>query len=494
MSIRVYTVSELACELKSQLESRFASCWVRGEVTGAKKIGSGHIYFTLKDKDAQISCAWFSGRRLAAMRQDAYDPETGVILGRAAHATESMLLEGGAFFCSGMISFYPARGSCQLIVSDVIASGEGLLAQEFEARKAALAKKGYFASERKRKLPENPKRVALITSEIGAAIHDFLKIAKNRGLPASIRLFPTLVQGKAAAHAIAEAIEAACAQGWAEVLVLIRGGGSLEDLWCFNEQEVADAVFRSTIPVLAGIGHEIDFTLADMTADLRASTPTHAAELLWRPRSLFAAELEQVRLRLLRAVTDSLETLSKNLDNELRALRLSSPQNRLHTMDERLLNMQRALYNAARSLLEERDRLLFLVTSRLRESMAPARMDEQLARLAMLVQSLWQSWLRAFDRADKEREQYETRLGHTWARLLDERVASFEKMAALLDSASPLALLGRGYALIEDREGEVVRSAKALAHGDPLRIYFKDGLVRARVEEELLEETFYEER
>ena len=321
----ILTVRALTEQLRRSLEGRFPFVWVRGEVSNLSRPGSGHIYFSLKDQDAQLQCVWFRGQQRQAEQGQAFDPLTGEVFDTPRPSPLELLRNGLDLLCAGRISVYAPRGQYQLLVELVQPTGQGLLAQAFEERKRKLAEAGYFAQERKRPLPWNPQRVALITSPSGAAIHDFLELAQNRGCGAEIRLFPASVQGEEAAPEIIRALDEINAQGWAQVIVLIRGGGSLEDLWAFNEEAVAEAVFCSRLPVLAGIGHEVDVTLADLTADLRAATPSHAAQLLWPLRAELRQRLDEAFAALRRAAASRLEHAELLLRERENALRWFSP-------------------------------------------------------------------------------------------------------------------------------------------------------------------------
>ncbi|MBQ7457007.1 MAG: exodeoxyribonuclease VII large subunit [Desulfovibrio sp.] len=527
----VFSVSQIADLLKKNLETLFPWVWVRGEVSGVRKTVLGHTYFTLKDAQAQLSCAWFRNRILAQRASYTYgkvDPVTGEVrsLQRLPTVTPEILAQGGEFCCLGKISFYPQRGSCQMIVEQITRSGIGFLTQAFEALRQKLDQKGYFARERKRLLPDNPRRVALVTSEQGAAIKDFLKIARNRGLGSEIRLFPSLVQGNEAAQSLALAIQQACAQGWAEVVVVIRGGGSIEDLWCFNEEIVADAIFHATIPVLAGIGHEIDVTLADMTADVRAATPTHAAELLWKPRDHFRRDIALLTERMGQSMERMLGTLSTHLLHETRALRDRSPMAKLRMLNDRLAMAASTLHAAIQKHLERLDRgfeqlwlrfsasmsetelqqkithidllqrtliqcilkmqqgqsqALVALQTRLMAAMPLERLLKELATLSMLEERLVQRETLLLDQWEQQCTQLTTRLLQAMRRFLEDRMACLAKEGALLQSANPLALLGRGYAIVEQSDGSVVQSIADLSQGTPLVVRLRDGWVHVLV-------------
>ncbi|MCR5813988.1 MAG: exodeoxyribonuclease VII large subunit [Desulfovibrio sp.] len=473
MQNAVYSVSEITAQLKQKLETTFPLIWIRGEVSGVKEMNSGHMYFTLKDAHAQLSCAWF-----AAHRRVNYNLTTGEVYPRI---TREIMEKGGEFICCGRLSFYPQRGTCQLIVENVVCSGAGALAQAFQARKEELARLGYFDAKRKRPIPQNPSRIALITSEQGAAIRDFLKIAKDRGLSSQIRLFPTLVQGKEAASAIARAIALACAQNWAEVIVLIRGGGSLEDLWCFNEQEVADAVYHSTLPVLAGIGHEIDVTLADLTCDLRAATPTHAAELLWQPRSELLSNVEAQKARLLLACENYLSGLGVRLKHEERALALASPKHKLAVFEERLAHCRHSFQTRWQAFLQAKEQALSELSRRLQRQMTPEKLDGTLAQVARLSERLGYLLQSRLTEQTQTLERLEETLWQVMLRRLEGRQAELEKWQAQLQGASPLVLLERGYALVENLEGELLRSLKSVKAGQMIRLRLSDGSLLAEI-------------
>ncbi|MBR3663567.1 MAG: exodeoxyribonuclease VII large subunit [Desulfovibrio sp.] len=473
MQNAVYSVSEITAQLKQKLETTFPLIWIRGEVSGVKEMSSGHMYFTLKDAHAQLSCAWF-----AAHRRANYNLTTGEVYPRV---TREMMEKGGEFVCCGRLSFYAQRGTCQLVVENVVCSGAGALAQAFEARKQELAQLGYFDAKRKRPIPQNPSRVALITSEQGAAIRDFLKISANRGLTSQIRLFPTLVQGKEAAAAIARAITLACSQHWAQVIVLIRGGGSLEDLWCFNEQIVADAVFQASVPVLAGIGHEVDFTLADLTADLRAATPTHAAELLWQPRAEMLRVLEEQQARLILACENFLAMLGSRLEHEERALGLASPRHKLQILQERLALCLQNFQTRWKEFVRTKEQAFLDVHNRLQRQMAPEKWDRTLARVEQLSSCLYHSLEARLAAKNRDLERLQEKLVFASERKVRAYWTELEKMQALLERASPLTLLARGYALVENLEGELVRTVDGRAAGQMIRVQLADGSLLAEI-------------
>lgn len=340
----IYSVTELTRAVKNLLEGQFPFVWVQGQVTNLSRPASGHLYFSLRDDDASIACVWF---KRSQHEEESFDPLTGEVFADGPKPGLAAGLENGQeVICAGRLSVYPPRGNYQVIVEFMQEAGKGRLQLEFELLKAELAALGYFDPDRKMKVPPRPRRVALVTSPRGAAVYDFLRIAAGRGLPAEIRIHPSLVQGDEAPASIAKAIEEANDESWAEVIVLIRGGGSLEDLWAFNSREVARAIFNSTVPVLSGVGHEVDVTLADLTADLRAATPSHAAQLLWKERRELAQELDEIELGISSAMREALRQREQLLLGFERTLRLASPVGIMERSALALESAARRLYSA----------------------------------------------------------------------------------------------------------------------------------------------------
>ncbi|MDR1777774.1 MAG: exodeoxyribonuclease VII large subunit [Desulfovibrio sp.] len=435
MSDSILTVRQLTERLRENLEAGFPFVWVRGEVSNLTRPDSGHMYFSLKDQGAQLQCVWFLQQQKRVSRQS-FDPLTGEVFEKPRPAPVDVLRNGATVLCAGRISVYALRGQYQLVVDLVQDEGQGELARAFEERKRELAALGYFSLERKRPLPRDAKRVALITSASGAAIHDFLSLAATRGSGAHICLFPSLVQGNAAAREIAEALQRVNEQAWAEVIVLIRGGGSLEDLWPFNEEAVAQAVFSSKIPVLAGVGHEVDVTLADMTADVRAATPSHAAQLLWPPREELAQRLDESHSALLGRMADRLEEAERLLRERSKHLQWLSPERHLSRLGERLV------------------RLAFILNKSL-----PGRLGDAARRL----------------------EQQRAALRGHMLRALERRENMLRRLALSVENADPAAPLKRGYALVLTAGGDILRSARQTAPGREIVVRLGDGRLAATV-------------
>lgn len=288
----IYSVSALNTHLRLLLESRFSSVWVEGEISNLKSPASRHLYFSLKDEMAQLRCAWFRGMQNELAEE---------------------LSEGMQVLALGRISLYETRGDCQLIVEKIIASGDGRLRIRFEQLLKKLQAKGWFDVAYKKPIPKIPKQIGIISSATGAAVHDALTALKRRAPFIPVIIYPSSVQGEKAAREIVSAIELANQRQECDVLLLIRGGGSLEDLWPFNEEMVANAIFNSDIPIVSGVGHEIDTTIADYVADVRAATPTAAAELVSPNKAELQASLERLELHLAKPLLQLIERYQEKI-------------------------------------------------------------------------------------------------------------------------------------------------------------------------------------
>ncbi len=325
----IYTVGRLNAEARMLLEAGLPPLWVEGEISNLATPSSGHWYFTLKDRDAQIRCAMFR----AANSRVGFRPKDG----------QQLLLRG-------RVSLYEPRGDYQLIAELMEDAGEGALRREFERLKAKLAAEGLFDTALKRALPAMPGRIAVVTSPTGAAVRDVLHILARRFPPAAVLVIPTPVQGAAATDSIVKALHTASSRGDADVIILTRGGGSIEDLWCFNDERVARAIRASAIPVVTGVGHEIDFTIADFAADVRAPTPSGAAELVVPDRRTLLAQLTGVQTRLQQLAAQCLARAGERFNALNQRLSRAHPGARLQQQTQRLdeldLRLRRAWDNA----------------------------------------------------------------------------------------------------------------------------------------------------
>src|SRR5215468_5716468 len=321
----VYSVSRLNREVRVLLERGLGVLWVEGELSNFSQPPSGHWYFSLKDRDAQLRCAMYRVKNSLV----GFTPRAGMQL-----------------LVRGRISLYEPRGEFQLIIEHLEEAGVGALRREFERLKTRLAAEGLFAQERKRALPRFPRRIGVITSPSGAALHDILKILARRYPPAAVLLYPTAVQGAAAVPALAAALATASARAECDVLILARGGGSLEDLWAFNDERVARAIYACALPVVCGVGHEIDVTIADFVADARAPTPSAAAELVVPDTQACLESLKRTLQRLTAGTRRELRMLQARVAGTERRLQQAHPGTRLNQQAQRLDDLALRLHAA----------------------------------------------------------------------------------------------------------------------------------------------------
>ena len=434
----VYTPSRLTLEVRALLEAGFPLLWLEGEIGNFTAAASGHLYFTLKDSRAQVRCVMFRSR--ASLLRER--PRTG----------DQVLLRA-------RVSFYEDRGEFQLLVEHLEPAGDGALRRALEERKARLAAEGLFDLDCKRPLPALPRRLVLVTSPRGAAVHDVLTTLARRWPATEVLVLPVLVQGEGAVAAIVNAIDTASENALGDVLLLVRGGGSLEDLAAFNDEAVVRALARCTLPTVVGVGHEVDFSLADLVADQRAPTPTAAAELVVPDRGEWLAALAQRQRRLLRALQHQLERQQQRVDYLAR--RLVHPGERLRRLGDDLARLQRRLGLATNACLtrrrERQERLLL----RLRGASPGRRIIADAGRLDAVV----------------------GRLTRGQTLLLRGRGEALSSAAARLHALSPLATLGRGYAIVSrPPDLAVVQSAAQLAVGERVRLRLGSGAADARIE------------
>src|SRR6187399_2719288 len=340
----VYSVSRLNKEVRLLLESGLPVLWLEGELSNFAAPASGHWYFSLKDSQAQVRCAMWRQRN-STLR---FRPKEGMqVLARAR------------------VGLYEPRGEYQLIVEHLEESGEGALKREFEKLKAKLAAEGLFAAERKRALPVVPRRIGVVTSPTGAAIHDILRVLRARFPAASVLLYPTAVQGAAAVPEIVRAIEAASRRNECDVLIVARGGGSLEDLWCFNDERVARAIAACRVPTVSGVGHEVDVTIADFVADVRAPTPSAAALATVPDKRGLLDGLAQLEVRIANAMGRALRAQGLALGALMQRLQISHPGAKLVQHAQRLDDLEQRLRLALRASVTERRQHLETLSSRL---------------------------------------------------------------------------------------------------------------------------------
>jgi exodeoxyribonuclease VII large subunit len=432
---RAFTVGELTQELRGLLCEHFTDIWVSGEISGTKLASSGHYYFTLKDETAQLQCVSY---RMTA-RYLKFKPQDGV-----------------AVLVRGRLDFYDARGAVQMIVETLEPQGHGALQFAYEQLKQKLAMEGLFDRSRKRPLPSLPERIGIVTSPSGAVIRDILQILERRCPGRHIRVYPALVQGEGAAIQIASGINYFSGSGWAEVVIVARGGGSLEDLWAFNEEGVARAISACAIPVISAVGHETDFTIADFVADLRAPTPSAAAELVCPSRQSLVERMDAGETKLRQAARYTLARASQRFHKvEFNPARLHRTLGRWM---QRVDDMEYRLRDRMRAALEQRQRACNAIGSRLGKLDLRLRMAEARRRLD----------------GCGTRVQQRIRLVLSHARM---RVSPLEAHLAQL---SPLKILQRGYAIVE-RDGKLVKAPDDAPVGSGLRVRLAHGELGAKV-------------
>ncbi|NDY55134.1 exodeoxyribonuclease VII large subunit [Desulfovibrio sulfodismutans] len=460
----IFRVGELTRAVKEVLEAEFPLVFVRGQISNLSRPSSGHIYFTLKDPEAALAAVWFRGAHGGATTGagERYNPATGEVLEPGA---AMRLGDGMEILCAGRLTVYPPRGVYQLVVEMVEELGAGRLHQEFEALKRELAALGYFDAGRKRPLPLHPVRVAVVTASTSAAVRDFIKVGRGRGFGCQVRIHDTPVQGEAAPGRIAQAISDIGRQGWAEAAVLIRGGGSIEDLWAFNTRIVADAIFACPVPVLTGVGHEVDVTIADMAADVRAATPSHAAQTLWPERRVYVQRVDDLETAAVAAVRRLLGDLDARLAHLSRGLSWLSPAHRLERAALTLAALAGRLTRAGETLADDAGRRLTRLRDRLERMVSPGgRLDADLAR----------------DRADRLSQRLEAAMEG----IVRDRERALRDAELRLAGLDPMAPLARGYSLTTlVRTGKFLRRAGDAAKGDKIEVMVYEGTIRAEVTE-----------
>ena len=439
---RVHTVSALTRRLRELIERGLGEVWVQGEVSNHRRQASGHQYFTLKDDTGQLACVFFASA--------------------AALQRNLRLADGQCIQVFGLLTVYEPRGQCQLVVRLARECGEGALRARFEALKKMLAAEGLFDTARKRPLPRFPRRVALVTSPAGAAIQDFLKVLHRRDPGIQVVVNPVRVQGRGAALEIARAIRL-CGElerfglPPADVIVVTRGGGSAEDLWEFNEEAVARAIAASPVPVLSAIGHEIDFTIADFAADVRAPTPSAAAEILAAERIEVVQRLERDLARLQRVCLGRLQLLGAHLDAARQSAIFREPRRRLEDLLQQLDRHGERMERTTKLVLERLEGRLARFGSQLAAQSPSAAVQAAGLRSRLLLQS--------FER--------------NAALAISERQARLDRAQGILAALNPQATLTRGFTITMDEDGRPLASPAQVSPGARLRTRFADGEVES---------------
>ena len=437
---QIFSVSELNSEVKYLLDQTFGTVWVEGELSNAMRARTGHMYFSLKDKRSQLRCAMFrnDNRRLD------FEPK-----------------DGQKVLCRGRLGLYEARGDYQMIVDRMMETGTGDLQRQFELIKKKMHEQGLFEQEHKQQLPLYPGTIGIVTSPTGAAVQDAIKVLQRRYPRAAIIVYPATVQGRDAAPSIANMLARANRRAECDVLLLIRGGGSLEDLWAFNEEVVAQAVFASKIPVIAGVGHEIDYTIADLVADLRAPTPSAAAELCSPDQSALHLLINQHQQRLRRSFAQRHELFSLSCNRLLKRLAVQHPSNRLRQRSQRCDELEMRLIRSLTTQISARESGVKSLGRRLK-LLSPER---QLQRRHQTLAGLRG---RLVSLAQAATGKHRLRLAGS---------------SRALRAISPLQTLERGYAIAQDQSGKVIRNSTKLEQGQTVSIRVAKGSFEAEVTE-----------
>ena len=433
---RALSVSELNHQARHLLEASFMQVWVEGELSGFSRPSSGHWYFSLKDRKCQIRCAMFRGFN---------------------QRVKDVPKEGEQVRIRGKVTLYENRGDFQIIVEHVEPAGLGALQQAYEELKRKLQMEGLFDAARKKTLPPTPRHIGVVTSPTGAAIHDILTVLARRCPAIPVTLYPTAVQGQAATADIVRAIDRAARHGLADVLIIGRGGGSLEDLWCFNEEAVARAIAACPLPTVSAVGHEVDVTIADFVADLRAPTPSAAAELISPDQLQIRQRAGQLHERLLRTQHQKLSRSAQYLLQLQQRLR--GPQHILQSQSQQLDHLEMRLHQVMNQKLTNHQHQLSRVEQRLSHQHPRLVLDQYRRSLAQLQQRL-------------ERNAQEA---------VRNRQNQLESQARLLHSVSPLNVLNRGYSISLNEEGQALHSARDLKPGDVIETRLKSDRIKSQI-------------
>ncbi|MEC6824734.1 exodeoxyribonuclease VII large subunit [Photobacterium piscicola] len=435
---RIYTVSSLNAQVRLILENEMGIVWLVGELSNFSMPVSGHWYFTLKDSRAQVKCAMFKGNN----RHVTFKPGNG-----------------NQVLVKARLSIYEPRGDYQLIIESMQPEGDGRLQQQFEQLKMSLAAEGLFAQSLKKPLPQQPQRVGVITSKTGAALHDILHVLKRRDPSLAVVIYPTMVQGDGAAISIAQAIGRANSRQECDILIVGRGGGSLEDLWAFNEEIVARTIAASQIPIVSAVGHEVDVTIADFVADMRAPTPSAAAELISRDSSAQTDKIAQKQQQLHHAIQFYVADKKQYVNQLKHRLDRQHPQLRLNQQQQHLDEISRRLQQIMLKKIQIQQQ----------------RITQNQYKLSLYS-------------PQQQLQHHTTTLVNTKRRLLDamdrQLLNANHKLvlaAEKLDTVSPLATLSRGYSITRDDKGELIRRCDQVKAGDQLITTVTDGKIHTTV-------------
>lgn len=434
----IYSVSQLNQSVRQLLELQIGRIWLNAEISNFSQPASGHWYFTLKDEKAQLRAAMFRGQNIRVN----FRPQNGQqVLVRAT------------------VTMYEPRGEYQLIIENMQPAGDGLLQQQFEILKQKLSAEGLFAQNYKQALPMPAKRLGVITSATGAALHDILNILKRRDPSLPVIIYPTAVQGEDAPRQIIRAIELANHRRECDVLIVGRGGGSLEDLWAFNDERVARAIFASQLPIIAAVGHETDVTIADFVADLRAPTPSAAAELVSRNQQELLRQLLEQKQRLEMAMDYFMARKLRIFGQLQHKLQQQNPELRITRQHNYLIQLQQKLVNATQQYLQQINRQQYNLKQRL--ILCDPRPQLQNCRQRYIQQQF--------------------QLKQLITQILSQYREKFSFSCSRLEAVSPLATLARGYSISESPNGQVLTKTQQIHIGETLKTRLQDGWLESKI-------------
>ncbi len=437
---QVYSVSQLNQEVKQLLQKRFPLLWIEGELSNLARPTSGHIYFSLKDEQAQVRCAMFRN----ANRQLSFQPEDGMhVLARAR------------------VGLYEPRGEYQLTVEHMEEAGVGILQRRYEELKRKLSNEGLFNEAHKQSLPAFPNTLSIVTSATGAALHDILSVLRRKYPILAVRIYAVPVQGEASADAIVSAIRTINQRKDCDVIILARGGGSIEDLWSFNEEPVARAIYASNLPIVTGIGHEVDFTIADFVADLRAATPSAAAELIVPHQEELIEMLEQFRKSLLSSIQDYLSTIYQSIDWIIQRLEFLHPKQAILRNKEQLVELRRRALSAIQLKLSNQHNQLNKLLIRFENQSPKARVHEAKIQLFNAHRDLHRLLLMQFE----------------------QRNHQLKALTRTLDAVSPLGTLNRGYSIVtRASNSQIIHDADQVTLHEKILIQLAKGRLSAHID------------
>lgn len=480
----VYSVSQINRAVKNTLEQRFGSVWLIGEISSLARPGSGHWYFNLKDQFAQVRCAMFRG---------------------ANFKVNFPVRDGLQVLVYAEVNVYEQRGEYQLIVKMMEPAGEGLLRQQFEVLKAKLAAEGLFEPQFKKVLPDHFRRVGVVTSPTGAALQDILHVLNRRDPSVEVVIYPTSVQGQAATAEIVQMIELANARNEVDVLIVGRGGGSLEDLWCFNEEAVARAIFNSHIPVISAVGHETDVSISDWVADERVPTPSAAAERVSRDKQALWVQLKDASIKLSMSFDRCFNEKKRTFEHLSLRLNNQHPKKQLVQQNNMLMQLEHRLQKAIMIRVMQQKQRLSHLDMRLQGLSPKVQLEQQKHRLAQLNGDLVQAMMslkgkkiQAFEALNQRVEnnplpyrvqryqqlllQYQDNISYKLAGFYQKKENKFSRLCDALHSLSPLTILSRGYSITVNEEGKALKSTDTLETGDIIKTRLASGEVVSRIE------------